>query len=84
MTTWLDAAYGQYAVTQSTIKVWRELVEDLVPPILSFLNQSPGGLLEQGLDYFNKVDYDIKYVSSTCRCGHIKVCIFANKFLGIC
>nr|XP_018667303.2 dynein heavy chain domain-containing protein 1-like [Ciona intestinalis] len=48
--SWLENAYNLYAVTRHTVKVWNELIEDLVPTILKFLEQRNGSVLTAGLD----------------------------------
>nr|XP_039270899.1 dynein heavy chain domain-containing protein 1-like isoform X1 [Styela clava] len=61
MTTWLDTAYGEYAITQRTIKIWKELIHELVPQTLAFLQHIGQNITNYGITYEQKVQQSSSY-----------------------
>lgn len=53
--TWLDSAYGEFAVTKQTISVWRELLGDFIPETHTFLQHIGRDVLQCGMTFIEKV-----------------------------
>ncbi|XP_076800448.1 dynein heavy chain domain-containing protein 1-like [Clavelina lepadiformis] len=52
--SWLDNAYGKFAVARKSVRMWKELIEDLVPSTLNFLSQHKSSVLEHGIPHAYK------------------------------